>query len=79
MNAALLGQSEDAFRMALQRAFLPPAPGARWIGFAQHLQVRTFSIESCSVLCLIVETNSVHCIRRKGQLWRSMTMIVWLS
>eukprot|EP01046_Picozoa_sp_COSAG06_P022834 COSAG06_NODE_1790_length_8394_cov_34.639301_4_plen_75_part_00 len=39
MNAALLGLAEDAFMMALQRAFLPPAPGAKWIGFAQHLQV----------------------------------------
>eukprot|EP01052_Picozoa_sp_SAG31_P034682 SAG31_NODE_4086_length_3602_cov_1.613189_4_plen_340_part_00 len=38
INAALLGLANDAMAMALQRAFLPPAPGARWQGFAQHLQ-----------------------------------------
>ena len=37
-NAALLGLADDAMAMVLQRAFLPPAPGARWAGFAQHLQ-----------------------------------------
>ena len=38
MNAALLGLAHDAMAMALQRAWLEPAPGARWIGFSQHLQ-----------------------------------------
>ena len=40
LDAALLGQAEDALRMTLQRSASAPAPGYRFAGFAPHYQVR---------------------------------------
>ena len=38
MIAALLGLTNDASRMLLERAATQPAPGYRFIGFAPHMQ-----------------------------------------
>lgn len=62
MDAALLGLTDDASRLVLQRALTPPAPGYSWSGFAPSVhdyspQTELFAGMSAAVNFMLLQSG----------------------